>query len=417
MRAWRVAACGVAAASAAALMSNCFVEGFVLVETGPQTSTGGADAGSDADADADPGCQHALWPDPPDAADPGSDTEEFVVASRMLSFDEDEIESGQLLGYDLDNRCTCQGEGPSCNPPAWVEFDQCDGPEGRDNAWALIFDTAGVFDETLTSAAFSEEMEQGQFSLLIRVSQYNGQANDDSVTLALYPSTGFDKDPCNGVDPIPAWDGTDRWPVLHTALLGSGGSGGSGVGAAGAGGGSAGGAGGCGGGAGIPPGYDLDQPRFVDEQAYVTDHYVVANLPDVAIVLSGDESATSFTLTAGFLTGRLEQQGSPSRWVIRDGLLVGRWALTEVFRTLSSLASGGEQICTDHILYPLVKNAVCKFPDIASSLGGPTTPCDAISFGMAFEADPAELGIVYIPAGVPTVCPPETDPANDSCDQ
>ncbi|MBI4705998.1 MAG: serine/threonine protein kinase [Deltaproteobacteria bacterium] len=47
---------------------------------------------------------------------------------------------------------------------------------------------------------------------------------------------------------------------------------------------------------------------------------------------------------------------------------------------------------------------------------GPTTPCDALSFGMAFEAAPAKLGRIVEVAAGPAGCPPEVNPASDNCD-
>ena len=114
---------------------------------------------------------------------------------------------------------------------------------------------------------------------------------------------------------------------------------------------------------------------------------------------------------------------APGRFEFPQGLrtqlslLVGRWRVSEVFRSLSSMVTGsGEQVCTDHTVYPLIKSAVCKFPDIASTLGGPTTPCDAISFAMGFEGEQTTLGSVYVPTGTTNPCSPETDPANDTCE-
>jgi hypothetical protein len=173
----------------------------------------------------------------------------------------------------------------------------------------------------------------------------------------------------------------------------------------------------CSGGFSVPAGYSFDEPRFVDVQGYVTNSVFVANLPDVELVMLGDDSGSNVKLTAGFMTGRLEQDGTTGRWAMHEGLLVGRWRVADVFRSLSVMVTGGGYpICTDHTIYGLVKSAVCKFPDIASTLGGPTTPCDAISFTMGFEAQEAQFGSVYVPVGEPEPCPPDTDPSNDTCE-
>jgi hypothetical protein len=334
---------------------------------------------------------------------------DLVLAVRSVDFKEADSEAptGPTVGYDLDSRCTCQGEGTSCTAPAWATAEHCDGPAGRDNAWVYIFKAAAMFDPGFTSATYSERIAAGDFTALVRVRDYNGLPNDEQVTVALYPSGGLKSDPCGPPGHTPLWDGTDRWPVIYSALAGSGGGDGGFA--------PTGGAGGCGGSASVPPGLSLDSPKYFDPQGYVTDGVLVANIPELAIMLTGDVNASAFKLKAAFVTGRLEPIPPDNRWGLREGLLVGRLEVNEVFRTLSTMVSEAGQLCTDNTIYGWVKTAVCSYPDLASTLGGPTTPCDAISFGMAFEADAAELGFVYVTAGVPGVCPVETDPATDQC--
>jgi len=96
-------------------------------------------------------------------------------------------------------------------------------------------------------------------------------------------------------------------------------------------------------------------------------------------------------------------------------MLVGRWRLADLFAMVAAFQAGGDPMCTDHILYPVIKAMICKYPDIASSLTGPTTPCDALSFAMGLTADPAQLGRVWKTAVEPSVCDPGTAPGEDDC--
>lgn len=386
------------------MAASCFVAGFETVDDLPQhAGAGGSDAGGGGGGGA-AGCQHASYPDPPAQSDPGVNDVQFVLAARSLDFGETDDAAGPQIGYDLDDRCTCQGEGSNCIEPDWATEDNCDGPQGRDNAWAKLFHSASLFDASLSSANFAAQVDAGDFTMLVRVWDYNGEPNDDQVTVAIYASPGFGKDPCNGPSALPSWVGHDRWPVMHTALNGTGGAGGGWP------------TGGCGGGHGVPPGYDLDDPRWLDVNAYVNQGVMVASLPNSEILLSGDDSSAKVKLTVAFMTGTLELNPSTLQWEIRDGLLAGRWEINALLATLGSLVTGaGEALCTDHLLYQPIKTAVCSFPDVTAGISGPTAPCNAISFGMAFEAYEAELGVVFFPTQQPPTCPPETDPANDEC--
>jgi hypothetical protein len=390
----------------AALGASCLVAGFDMVDTAVVGGGGGGsapDAGDDvASGGQSAGCAHATWPAPPASADPGVDSVDFVAAVRSMNFGEDDLDNGPTVGYDLDNRCTCQGEESSCNVPEWATADHCDGPEGRDNAASQLFAWLTVFASNLSSQQQSEAAEQGDWSLLIRVRDYNGQANDDRVTLSLYPSPGLDKDPCLEPTPTPNWDGNDRWPIPAHVLGGYVGGGGVGGGQ---------GQGGCGGTGGSE--WDVDDAVYTDVNAYVTDWTVVANLPEAGMVLSSGGTATPLNITAGFITARIEQVASG--WALRDGIFAGRWRISDFFEMLSTIENAGSYLCTDHPVYDAIKSAVCEYPDIAAELAGPTTPCDALSFGMGLEADPAQIGVVLESPTAPSECPPGTDPADDQC--
>jgi hypothetical protein len=100
-----------------------------------------------------------------------------------------------------------------------------------------------------------------------------------------------------------------------------------------------------------------------------------------------------------------------------DAILTGRWKIADLFGMIGSLQDNNQPVCTDHGAYGAVKNVLCNFVDITAEVTGAAAPCDALSFGMGFEARPARLGFILDTAetGLPT-CPPETDPSLDSCD-
>jgi hypothetical protein len=414
VRAPLIVALSSTAVLAACWAGGCLIEGFDTLQgdggaTAVSSSTGagasGGNGGSGGSA-----CGHRIWPPPPAQSSPGADDVELVVAARSLDFGEQSVNMGALVGLDLDNRCTCQGEGPSCVAPPKARPEFCDGPDGIDNSVSEFFNFLGTFSKNFTSAEYTSEAERGGTSLLVRVRDYNGGADDKQVTLSLHPSPGRDVDPCGG-PAQPNWDGNDTWPISSVSLQPLGGGGG---------GGGAGGAGGGGGAGGAPPptcgnnGFDPNTPLYVDTNAYVNDWVVVANLPTLALQFVGDDSAVPIALTAGFVMGTLVQQGS--RWAMRDGLMVGRWKLAEFFKLIGSITNQSEPICTDTAVYAAIKNAVCEYPDIASTLGGPTTPCDAMSFGLGFQAEPAAFGAVVPQPAASPLCPPATDPQFDNCD-
>ncbi|MBM4356876.1 MAG: hypothetical protein FJ096_02075 [Deltaproteobacteria bacterium] len=347
-------------------------------------------------------CVHARWPEPPSATVPGGAEIEVIAAVRAIDIGEgapDLSSLGPARGYDLDQFCTGEGDGSSCllpeggNPAA-----SKDGPGGIDNASAVLFGAIKAFEPLLDSARFSEGADRGDWSLLVRVQGYNGLPDDSEVTVSLYPSPGLRAEKCVSMDAVPKWDGTDAWPVGTSALKmgsGTGDDGGRGTCSPGV------------------PGYSFDRPRFTDPKAYVSGGQVVANLPDVEITAWLAKSPLVLRLKAGFVTGKLVKVGSG--YGIEGGRFVGRWPTSAMLRQLAASVTSELPVCTDNPIYKLLKDGVCDARDVTSTLGGPTTPCDALSIGIAFEAAPATLGAVVPLAPSESECPPELDPANDDC--
>lgn len=381
---------------------GCVVDGFDLVDApsqgvgaaggsgGATTSTGGSGGMT---------CGSKSWPSPPAAADPSNEDVEVIVAVRTVDFGEGDLTSGPLVGFDLDGRCSCADDGPTCMTPEPAK-QACDGPQGIDNGIAELFGAAAIFDESFTSTYHATRADAGAWSILVRIRGYNGEANDNQVQVAMFPSGGLDEDPCHDGSP-PAWDGSDAWPIMSVSLEGPGGGGGGG------------GAGGAACGDPEPAGYSLENPKYVDDAAYVTNHVLVASLPEAGIAL--DATGAGINLVGGFLTGTLEQVGGA--WHLTNGTLAGRWPLADLFGAFSDLGSDGDGLCTDDSTYQLIRDAICGKRDITAQISGPTATCDAVSFGMAFQAEPAQLGVIYLTDdGGTSSCPPGTDPKEDTCD-
>jgi hypothetical protein len=399
---------------------SCAVPGFDLVDSAPSGLGGGAGGAGGADATGGAGggggsgdpCRSAYWPPPPSASDPGPDDVEIVVALRKVDLGEGKLDKGPEVGFDLDGLCSCCGEGASCKEPDAANIDRCDGPCGRDNSTARMFAAATAFSKNLSSVYQSGEAEKGNWSLVIRIRGYNGKPNDKQVTVSLHPSPGYDKDPCYSGGGGPKWDGTDRWPLEASSFDGLPTSG------AGGGGGAGGepfgvvAVGGCG--AGEPPSKLYDQAKYLDANGYVTGSVLVANLPSIPILLQTDTKSVPFDIKGGALSGKLVEE--PDGWHLREASLAGRWPVTSVLEVVGSVTSMGVPLCTDHPLYGPIKSGVCGFRDIHTDVVGPTTPCNAISFGAALEAAPIRLGVIYLSATEGASCPPGKDPADDKCD-
>lgn len=338
-----------------------------------EVGTPPSDGGADDVIEAGPAACGKTYPDPPAVPD-GSLKKDFVVALRSVDLGEG---STNPPGYDLDRQCSCINDaGPTCVST----LQQCDAPEGVDNSMAKLMNLvslalgAGSFG----SSYFSTQANNGSWSALVRVRGYNGEPDDPEVDVALFASPGM-----GAGNPQPAWNGDDVWPVTASSVLQG----------------------------------DLEMPVYHAKGAYVSGGVLVAAIPTAALTISGGTESITITISGGVLTGRLQAFGGAYR--IREGVLAGRWFEHDLFLSLSSYRdSNGKPLCTDSLLgYGNIKNAACKGRDILKdATGAKSLPCDSLSIGIGFEADPAVLGAVTAPP-VPTPgCPTATDPANDSCE-
>jgi hypothetical protein len=332
------------------------------------------DAGPDGPADL---CPHARAPSRPTTED---GTGEIEVTTAVRTLDMGLAKDGGTpsgLSFDLDGICTCPGP-ESCKPRV-VGVQHCDDDAGRDNSGGdLVRRFSIVSAGALSQESINARINDGDYGLVIRVSGYNGKANDKQVVVAVFISNGTPNVPADAGSKKPKWDGTDSWTLDSASVLG---------GANG----------------------ERVIPNFVDTNAYVANGVMVASL-DFPLSLGNSNSDGTLTLelTGSVITAKLvPERGS---YKIEKGQIAGRWAVRKLLAALAALfdpSRPGEHICPGTQSYDDVKALICRGADILGDplKSDPATPCDALSIGFGFTAYPAKIGpVVQAPAGPPN-CP------------
>ena len=317
-------------------------------------------------------CMPAAVPAPPAVKGKGGSVD-FTAALRSIDLGET-MASMPKVGLDLDGVCTCPGP-PSCAELSWAEGSHCDAADGRDNATGQAFSLINTQLQMpiINSALFSQQADSGAWSILLRVRDYDGGDDDDQVEVDVYPTTGLGTKP--------TWDGTDTWPVTDSALVDK---------------------------------TSLDQPVYKDPGAYVSGGVLVAKIPALPLLFVGPGVHLQLDLGEATLSATLvPADGGGFR--LTGGTLAATWKLSSVFADLAGLrVNGNSSLCVGSGYYAIIKQQLCNATDLASS-GGSTAPCDALSFGMSFEAWPAVLGAATAVAPLTNGCPMTTDPTNDAC--
>lgn len=360
------------------------------------------------DAGIDLGCQHATVPIPPtleslDAGWPDATVatgSEFVAAIHFLRTRY--AKDGGPLGLDLDRFCSCQGEPSSCI--ARIDQDKelsCDLASGRDNQLTTFFRVIEFvlgFDseEDSLGKLYSEFANLGQWTILFKVTGYNGLPNDEKVRVEWYPSSGL-LIPDGGGSGPPKWNGMDEWAVAPSAVDASDDAG-------------------------------TINPVFFDNDGYVTNGVLVFSLPSGDLLVTNGLNRLAIRISDGTVMGHINPYGSA--YALEDGIIAGRVSEENMFRMFADFRDhNGIPICAvGNASWGATRDGICRSADIQVGSPAPNKRCDAISLALGFEAEPAKIGgigqtmtgqmdcpdggdalSVYLEAGCPL---PDSGPSN-----
>jgi hypothetical protein len=344
------------------------------------------------------GCPHV---EPPPRPPPGNEDGEssIKVTAAFNTIDIGLRSDGGIppFGYDLDHVCTCPGP-PSCAQEKGVPVS-CDDEAGRDHWGINLFSALGEL-ASVGTAQINEGLQKGQYGLLLEITGYNLQLNDDHVTVNFYVSNGLNRTADGGI-PAPQFNGNDFWTIDPGSVS-------SGCTDAGA----------C-------------QAVYSDDDAYVSSGVVVAHMANAIPIGFGVRSflgGATMTLSDAIIVGDLKgsnTSGGDVSFQLIGGTIAGRWATNKLLSTLAAIPDpfvDGGFICGDSGTYSAFKNAACAVADISSNQMNDNqspapAPCDAVSMGLQFTAVAANLGEVLAAPDAAVGCRSGGVPFMDTCFQ
>jgi hypothetical protein len=280
----------------------------------------------------------------------------------------------QTIGFDLDGVCTnsdtCMAEMGNVSCKSATKIIPFDGDDCRDNTFgrfeydvATIPSVGAVYK--LNDDAFNCGLCHGTFNFLIKVSSYNGGAEDDQVRVDTYPSPGLEAplgQDCTNTELC--WLSNMPWTIETDSMPNP------------------------------APGPDLPPANLFDDNAFVHDGYLIIHLPPDAkfwFPTGPGASINTFPLVlqSGIVVAAIGQ-GQDGTWQLTDGTIAGRTKSQDI---ISGFALVGLCQNTDPSNYSLMTSYVAANLDIlADGTTDATMKCDALSVGIGFLAQEATAG-------------------------
>ena len=316
------------------------------------------------------------------------------VGSTTLAGDTAD-DAWQGFGLDLDGSCTnsvsCQDRHEqSCK--ATTTTLPFDGRLCRDNTFARLQPVVASVPEIgetfgLSEKVFNCALWRGTYNDIFRISGYNGQPEDAQVRVDFYRSTGVEESSpwsCEGeldsfATKYPRWRSSLTWRGIESDFA-------------------------------EPMRANSGWPNslYADANAYVHHGYVVARVPDDATFgFATDEPGHrgfQFKTQQGYFLARIAK-AQDGTWSVRDGLAAGRIRnqdLIQSFRDVGFCEGGQFDSFYKSVLSYISENADL----LASGANDPEQTCDAMSFGISFEAAQLVPGTAVPQPKQIQCCPP-----------
>ncbi|MET0592815.1 MAG: hypothetical protein ABW133_08960 [Polyangiaceae bacterium] len=391
------------------------------VDTGTDTGRDGGPTGPWWPYTNTHGCTSAGVPvrtDRPAASDTGADLPPIYLAVSRLragtTKDDGPLtpddNAWQDIGFDFDKLCTrsatCEVDQMQVNDKSCANSNLTpfDGNQCRDNEIGKLLKVASTSPTVgdyfgMTERDWNCEIHRGGFTILFKISGYNGRPNDRDVRLDMYTSTGLQSLPvwtCRATidQPLSAdwynratWLPSDRWKVAQRSIDP----------------------------AAVQPTdpNELKNGIAADVAAFVRNGYIYAELPEGAeFWLNGENTAVPGTrqiMHRAVLVGQLIK-GQDDLWTIDHGILQ---FVTSPGEMLGSFQEIGycENMCES---YYQLRNYLNTHQDTLTGTSEhlPATPCNGLSVAFDYKARQATARAQdVVPVQAPTSCPQPRHPA------
>lgn len=274
----------------------------------------------------------------------------------------DPVFGDRMRGVDFDGYCSgAEGQPNGCTPNE--DYDAPDPMGGIDNIFGVaLWEGILIIDSSIGDRA-AAALEQGELNVMLRIEGWSGEPRDPRVEVTLGVAAATVPSP-------PLWDGADVFQPAESFFQEG----------------------------------DPTRPIARDDNAYVADGILVAQLPDrIPLGFDTGDRQLELKLTQPRITMSLL---GPTAFT--DAVITGRWAQSEARAAAPLLGLCADS--TDPVIVAqrnAYMSAIDRFADIreSSSDTDPTLPCDALSFAIGLRAYDVTWGDPTPLVSSPPLCP------------
>jgi hypothetical protein len=338
----------------------------------------------------------------------GSVSEQPDPTNKDLTMLVPDSTAWKTIGFDLDGACT-NSSTCAINDTSYVLQQKCvsggtgstavpyDGNNCIDNSIGNLFNLAANAPSVgdwygLTEMDLNCELWRGGYSVIYKISNYNGQYNDDTVTVDLYTSPGLQTKvswQCRAGGVITGafysnwykeapWLQTSHWKIRSDDISLSS----------------------------AKPAPELPDSKWQDNAAFVRGGWLIAHAPEGAPAwLDGTYTPTPgfhMTMHRNILAMKLVKDPASQLWTVPD-------ATTGYASTSSEVLQGFQEMgfCENMCgTWDIVKGYLNTYLDMSVNAAATSgSPCDGLSYGLHFRAAQVTVDandVVNLPK--PTVC-------------
>lgn len=267
------------------------------------------------------------------------------------------------FGFDLDGKASTKESTDLCKPAAGAKASAVyeDGDGGTDNSFGkniLPIITSLASD---ASSQVNDSINKGSFTIILKIDGVGAKDSYKDLHTGLY--AGAKILDMAGNPMAPAWDGTDKWPVVPE-LLNNG---------------------------------DINNPKVQFASSYVVKDpksgartWVSGSKGDLVLNLSVGGFTLGLTIASALVSTELSADNKKGTKGTIAGILNTEQLISELAKVAGSF---DPTLCPPSSTFESIAQQIRQASDILSDGSqDPTKTCDGISIGLGFDMDAIQLG-------------------------